>query len=1173
MPKKLNLVPNLRIDLADMSQASAGYSDESAAEFYQRALQGSYSRVLEGFRTEISDAANREITVFSGASLDQSGQLVGNEESLAASRSIILSGDATYFIEVEFIENPSDSSARSLWDPTFDNGLDPSGDPRPDGRESAYTVATRLNHDWQIVSPPSTTAFEAASLPNSTKIPIAVIVVGGGIITTTTVGPHVTTFARSYTAGQTSVKMLDTRILPDSFDMDFGAGAASSEVLSVTLNDRENGLLTLAAPTANAHTVGERAVPTSGVSTNFLDEQVLSDSANAATGGGAISNAEGDARIRLYQGDTETGHALSQDPTVTSGESDIQLKNLKDHIDFLASQLLEVKWGSGTRNSLGTLPPPSDFTSTDYFSRSGGIAPARAHTVSVGDGVTTWGDFNVTTSGGAQEALQAAHDALPLSGGRIYVKGGTYLIVDTPVTITKSVALLGDLGATNIQATGTAAALYINIASGRLSVEDIDITESGSTALFAFNSDAASSYDLVMRNCIVHGMYLDKVSTGSIIEACQFSASAAGTLTLSGDLSGTHFNRCLIQNSVADAAARCISLLSVAGPAFSNCIILGNSSMTALVEATTSSDMLSFHNCDFRSSGITVVFLLAASATTNMSVTSCKSNLDAGLGTFQGVDGLRINDCTLEVPQDGSAVILEAASSNVDISGNRFTQLSTTPGTSGVGVDVSQASRVTITGNSFQDCDYGIYLYDATDVSLPGNTFKGTTGTSGRAAIASATNGAGGTETWRGVSVTACSMDTLQDPSVTTITGILVTLSEGLVVSGCAMRNLGLSANNANVYGVRSTSVAVQASITGNSFTDLHASANAVGVEVTGTSTSSIDHNDFKRVGSDGNCAAWYGVSVSEFSSLSISGNTLQDFGDSASSSSGSAVIHVGSSGQLEGSSVGLSVSGNTIRDVSGNAGSFYGIHVELSGEGVSIQGNTISGSNAANFTGIFCNATSTDASDIDSLTVLGNVIRGSFNHGVYLSLEDSTVRSSGSITLSGNSIDGFAGTGMLVIGSFSAVTALQHLAISGNTLVTTLASVRCLDISYVYGLSLSGNIIGFYPSGATSNSMILLRDTESFSVSGNVLTSTTTGVLTAINTDATTTYGTVTGNMIRTTADTGAGEGINPLGTPATVFFSANAISMLAGTEFGTGSGIIATDSSGATANLNHQP
>ena len=328
MAEKVNWIPNIRVDIEDLEQSTHGYTGELVKESNKRLIKDHYPRVMEGFRVEISDAANKEITIYGGAAVDGDGRLITNEDTLSIARSITLSGDATYYIEIEFLENLSSTDARAFWDPTFDNGLDPSGDPRPDGRETPQNVSTRVVQDWQIVNPPSTSGFDISTTPGSTKIPIAVITVSGGAITSPLGSPARTVFSQSYTSGVMAIRCNNTRILPNSFDAKLGEGTVNEEDISVVSNDREAGLLTLAAPTTNDHDVGERVLNNSAGAAEFVDELVTYDDPIASTAG--------DARLRLYQGDTETGYSLSQDTNSGSGESDIQVANLKNYVDFLA---------------------------------------------------------------------------------------------------------------------------------------------------------------------------------------------------------------------------------------------------------------------------------------------------------------------------------------------------------------------------------------------------------------------------------------------------------------------------------------------------------------------------------------------------------------------------------------------------------------------------------------------------------------------------------------------------------------------------------------------------------------------------------------------------------------------------------------------------------------------
>ena len=165
MPKRTNFVPNLRVDIDDLENATHTYSRSVNNIRWKRVLIDNYPRVSAGFRVEVPDQATNPgvVTIYNGFAFNRDGQLLLNEDAINTARSITLAGDATYYLEVEFTTTDTDSDARALWDPTFDNGLDTSGDELPDGREFSVNVATRVAEDWRIVDPVSTTGFEIDS--------------------------------------------------------------------------------------------------------------------------------------------------------------------------------------------------------------------------------------------------------------------------------------------------------------------------------------------------------------------------------------------------------------------------------------------------------------------------------------------------------------------------------------------------------------------------------------------------------------------------------------------------------------------------------------------------------------------------------------------------------------------------------------------------------------------------------------------------------------------------------------------------------------------------------------------------------------------------------------------------------------------------------------------------
>ena len=527
MPKSANVVPNLRIDIPDYKAQTADYSQAGLDLHLDSFILDNFAAIADGFRVEIADQGTspKELTVVNGVAFDRSGRIVNNETDTNAARSLTLPADGTYYIEIEYVTSESDSDARALWDPSFDNGTEPSGDPIPDGREFNTNISTRLTPDWNFVSPVSTTAFEYTTVPNSTRIPVAVITVSGGVISGGTTSPLQTVVGSDVAGGAGTVTLLDTRAMPDGFTLNLDPGGGNDEDVTVSQNDRDNGILTLVGTTANAHVAGTRAVVAGGTPAEYLVER---------TGPTIPSSGTEDARPRFYQGDEARGEVLSVDPQGTGlDRGDVSLTTLKRYVDFMAGQIRELKFGSMVDADVGDVAPPSAFPAVPhYFDSAGGVAGARSCTVSVGDGVSTFGDFNTVQSGSASQALTDAIAALPAAGGRIYVKAGTYTIT-TIVDVTKAAQIFGDGVATVLDVTTTAP---FSITSDNVSIRDMKIElDVGATVDHAVLIDGVDNVSVINVefefNEDQRAILIDNTLNALKVDACTFTQLTTANLT------------------------------------------------------------------------------------------------------------------------------------------------------------------------------------------------------------------------------------------------------------------------------------------------------------------------------------------------------------------------------------------------------------------------------------------------------------------------------------------------------------------------------------------------------------------------------------------------------------------------------------------------------------------
>lgn len=478
MPKGLQAHPAERVDLDDFTRGVRTFTQDSVAQVAATAVLDNQSRYLRGFRVELPDQTSfpGRIVVHNGDSYDPSGQKLLNEDQATASRTITLEGANTnFYVEIEFIEGDADVDGRAFWDPTVDQGTDVSGDALPDGQEFGDNVATRKSPDWRIVTPISTTAFARTSDPESTKIPLVLLRTNGSnqITNAAGVNNNLTTDKVATTLLEvlslTLIRVQDAQLFLVNNDIVVGQGLGTAETRTISNVDVGKGLITLSAALTPGHNPGEicRAVTAAATAIDLIDESAIGRYRRDSVGAGP-PNHEIDVKDKLFQGDEVHGHILSQGhDSTTFRQSDVNLQSLKDHIDFLSAQIEEMKWGytnpyegleSTNRNPpgiAGTIP-----ITPRYFDRAGGLAGARTAAITVGDGSNSWGDLNGTS----ETVIQAAHDALPASGGRIFLKRGTYTLgADFLWTNTGIVTLEGEEGSViqlsggriNINTTGT----------------------------------------------------------------------------------------------------------------------------------------------------------------------------------------------------------------------------------------------------------------------------------------------------------------------------------------------------------------------------------------------------------------------------------------------------------------------------------------------------------------------------------------------------------------------------------------------------------------------------------------------------------------------------------------------------------------------------------------------
>src|SRR5512137_431282 len=110
MPKSVNVLPNLRVDIPDFEAQTADFANDLMKLWLERFVLDNWAAIVEGFRVEIADQTAHPglFTIYNGLAIGRDGQLINNEDDLVAQRSATLAANATYYVEVEFVTTQSD---------------------------------------------------------------------------------------------------------------------------------------------------------------------------------------------------------------------------------------------------------------------------------------------------------------------------------------------------------------------------------------------------------------------------------------------------------------------------------------------------------------------------------------------------------------------------------------------------------------------------------------------------------------------------------------------------------------------------------------------------------------------------------------------------------------------------------------------------------------------------------------------------------------------------------------------------------------------------------------------------------------------------------------------------------------------------------------------------------
>lgn len=1067
MPKRTNLLPNQRVDIEDLDNALHTYPRSLQNLQAKEANIDSIMRVMSGFRVEVADQGTspRQITVYNGYAIRRDGQALTNEDAANTARTITLPANGTYYLEVEYTTSESDVDARAFWDPSYDNGADPSGDLLPDGREFSQNVSTRVQEDWQVVEPVSTSGFEIDSNPSSERIPIAKIFVDNSIVDPTVVtSPARTTLLRPATAsgGSTELYVVNSRLFGSTGDIIIGLGTANQETKGFTANNRENNTLTIPS-LDNNHPVGVRIVDNAGTPAQFVDARTSQVP--------VIATAIGDARPGFFQANEESGYALGQDESATTGSADTQIEDLKQYVDFLSAQIRELKFGSALDVDVGSIAPPTSYPNPPrYFDFAGSAAGGRTNSISIGTGTTSWGDFNVAQNTDFPTTLTAALAALPAAGGRIFLKAGTYTITGTSPTITKAVTIIGEgQGVTIINATTTAHALTIEADTY---LEGLSITrDTGATVLQAIDHNAATT-KLSARHCTIHGA----ISTSNYamdsceFELCDFVSDTGSSLTsFAATVTNGVFRRCLFDAQVDTSTSLACSLgTGSANVSFENCTFQVPANASYVVDLETGVNHVMYRQCAFLGAGAAtgVCFF---SGCDHVSVVGCEMTTAKGLD-LSNCDYLIVSDCDIEYSGDNSGVRLTGSCRWGSISSCRVHQTSVNTN-NGTGIEfVFGIQNFSVTDCLFTDCDRGIEITALASSVIKGCHFTAPTAGRGIHGIAVPASG-----TWSitDVNISDCIIDDLSE-NLAVSGGIYFANSTDSTISdvnitGCIIKSLNSAVG---CYGIAidpGNNTAFRIGISNCSIYDVEGTFGGSGIYLDKCDAVVIENCRLANIGDTVASGLWSGIGINEFQGLSIRGCTFADMGMSTTSSSDPAAIRLGTDTLTAAKDA--VVTGNTFKRIQANIGDFAVILILGAAGRCVVSDNTmeLDGNGMTFAAGVKVKAGG--AGNVKNITVSNNQISvvsgGEYAYGVNVTVTPSAEFQEGNVSITGNVINEFTTTGIHLSAPTGATLFSHGWLINNNVLESSVSGCQGIYCNSLSSFSVANNLVTLTNSGA----------------------------------------------------------------------------------------------------------
>lgn len=693
---------------------------------------------------------------------------------------------------------------------------------------------------------------------------------------------------------------------------------------------------------------------------------------------------------------------------------------------------------------------------------------SRLAAVTVGDGVSSWGDFNGTS----QVALQKAHDALPVAGGRIFLKRGTYTLSGNfNWTNTGSVVLEGEEGS---KITTSGGAVHI-ATTGSVAIKNLTIQ--GGTSNVGILVDTANPSGFWVENVLMQNaaFNLNALLPGTAsFRRVWFWGTVAGMAAIplfkitgaAGTISGT-FSECDFNHatmvSISAALIDCVNgapALALSQANFVDCsfntLLLNGES----VHLGATSNVVHFDRCLFWS-GLTLCHV-RASGGTNIRLTNCVG-MDGAATFFQGTGAthLDVNGYLNNISVGLPAVDLTNCN-NVKIRN----------------CDVKVGSAASLSNCAFKITSTAGTLYDNVieNNSIKGNTVAPNNKPTG---IVFALNGGAATE-FKNVKIKGNHFDALEtgiyfsNPGVAgTYRDVLVANNQLTDVDGV----LGIAANFKLGILFGSSSTRQNATISGNTIqnldpatVDLVSGNSRAGIMVLGSSNTNINivDNVIDVVGNVGfTVADTAGIYLSTMTGGSVVGNTI-------SRVEGKAGFGIRATGSLNK----CQVAGNSIRavhTVAGGAGiqvDGWGIYAPVLA-GVSFSSNQFSDISADG--GLYGIAVGVDdaVGTWTDVTIAGNTTTGA-SHFVF-----ATLFGFGRSSISGNTFNG-TNTGIRLVAKAGAT--FETVAVTGNTLIAQNGVYADWSGAAVYvNLTVSGNTIQ-----ATSGFGVYANKIYGCAISGN---------------------------------------------------------------------------------------